>query len=145
DFAKVKTPQGTQKSSALHLADGTTYDGPVGTIFNSSLYLAPVADAPGQQTDSAEGPIFEPPPPRSPKIRTYAPRRDRFDYPGRPRVAGSLELLVELPVTGESVGGQMPGGVPTVLAGCKSDGKVLRWTTTAKDSQGKQATFYAIA
>src|SRR5207245_5029403 len=108
DFAKVKTPLGNARTvGGLRLANGTAYDGPVGTIFNSSLYLAPVADAPGQYTDSGEGPIFEPPPRDLHKIRIYASRRDRFDDAVKPRVAGVWELLVELPATGESVGGQM--------------------------------------
>jgi hypothetical protein len=35
--------------------------------------------------------------------------------------------------------------VPMVLAGFSSEGRVVRWTTPAKDSQGRQATFYAFA
>jgi hypothetical protein len=146
DVDKVTTPAGTtQAPGGLRLADGTTYDGPVGTLFNSSLYFAPVADAPGQYTDLGQGPIFAPPPQTLHRLRIYASRRDRFDDPVRPRVAGAWELLVELPVTGASVGGQVPAGIPTVLAGFTEAGKVLRWTTAPRDSQGQQATFYAVA
>jgi len=32
-----------------------------------------------------------------------------------------------------------------VLAGFTQAGKVMRWTTAAKDSEGRQASFYAFA
>src|SRR5262249_55707272 len=78
-------------------------------------------------------------------IRVYASRRDRFDDPVKPRRPGAWELLVEAPVTGNTFGALVPAGVPTVLAGFGKDGRVVRWTTGAKDSQGRRATFYAYA
>jgi len=117
-----------------------------GTVFNSGLYAAQHADLPGQKTDTGEGPIFAPPPKDSlHTIRVYASRRDRFDDPLKLRIDGAWELLVEAPTKGDSVGMQVPAGVPTVLAGFDKDGRVVRWTTPAKDSAGKQATFYAFA
>jgi len=38
-----------------------------------------------------------------------------------------------------------PTDAPTVLAGFDASGRVARWTTPARDSQGTQATFYAYA
>jgi hypothetical protein len=130
----------------LRLSNGTTYHGPLGTVFNSGLYTFQHADPPGQQTDSGEGPIFDRPPAHSiHAVRIYASYRDRFDDAVKPRIAGGWELLLEVPLSGESVGFRLPAGVPTVLAGVNDAGQVTRWTTAAKDSQGHQATFYAYA
>ena len=74
----------------------------------------------------------------------YAARRDRFDDPARPRVPGAWEELAELKA-GTEAGGFLPTDSPTVLAGFGPDGKVVKWTTAAKDSRGRQATFYAFA
>jgi hypothetical protein len=60
-------------------------------------------------------------------------------------VPGAWELLIDAPITGESVGVRVPAGTPTVLACFDKDGKVAQWTTPAKDSLGRQATFYAFA
>jgi hypothetical protein len=130
----------------LRLTNGTTYRGPLGTIFNSGLYAFQHGDLPGQRTDTGEGPIFAQPPPESlHSVRIYASRRDRFDDPVKPRIPGAWELLVDAPVTGNTLGTRIPANVPTVLAGFGKDGKIVRWTTPAKDSQGRQATFYAFA
>jgi hypothetical protein len=53
-------------------------------------------------------------------------------------------LLAELKA-GENAGGPLPTDTPTVLAGFGPDGKVVKWTTAAKDSTGRRATFYAFA
>jgi hypothetical protein len=130
----------------LRLANGTTYRGPAGTVFNSGLYAFQHGDLPGQRTDTGEGPIYDRPPGQSlHTIRIYASRRDQFDDPVKPRIPGGWELLMETPVNGEGFGVRLPAGVPTVLAGFTKAGRVLRWTTAAKDSQGRQATFYAFA
>ena len=130
----------------LRLADGTNYRGPAGTIFNSALYVQQVGDLPGQQTDVGQGPIFDRPPTNSlHTMRIYAARRDRFDDPVKPRLAGAWELLVDAPATGDSASALLPAGVPTVLAGFDTAGRVVRWTSAAKDSDGRQATFYAFA
>ena len=57
---------------------------------------------------------------------------------------GAWELLADLK-GGETAGGPLPTDSPTVLAGFGPDGKVVKWTTAAKDSRGRQATFYAFA
>ena len=48
-------------------------------------------------------------------------------------------------MTENAFGATLPVGVPTVLAGFGKDGKVVKWTTAAKDSAGHRATFYAYA
>ncbi len=141
-------PPATDKAPAveLPLANGTTYRGQAGSLFNSALYTTFVSGQPGQQTDIGEGPIFDKPPEDSlHTIRIYASRRDRFDDPVRPRLEGAWELLADAPVSKGSVGARLPAGVPTVLAGFNQAGRVVRWTTAPKDSHGRQATFYAFA
>src|SRR5262249_22906270 len=114
--------------------------------FNSGLYVFQHGDLPGQKTDRGEGPIFAAPPAKSiHSIRVYASRRDRFDDPLKLRVQGDWELLVDAPVNGDNFGTRIPAGVPTVLAGFDPTGRVVRWTTPAKDMEGEQATFYAFA
>lgn len=140
------TPTDAAPADELRLANGTIYRGPAGTLFNSALYAFQVGDLPGQQTDIGAGPIYDRPPTNSiHTIRVYASRRDRFDDPVKPRVVGEWELLVDAPVTGDTLGARLPAGVPTVLAGFDQAGRVVRWTTAAKDSKGRQATFYAFA
>ena len=39
----------------------------------------------------------------------------------------------------------MPTDVPTVLAGFDKAGRVVSWTTNAKDGRGRSASFYAYA
>jgi hypothetical protein len=145
--SKPPTPPADKAPAAkLSLANGTIYEGQTGAMFNSVLYKTYVSGQPGQQSDSAEGPIFDRPPADSlHKIRVYASRRDRFDDPVQPRVIGGWELLVEAPVSAGSVGMRLPADVPTVLAGFNQAGRVVRWTTAPKDSHGRQATFYAFA
>jgi hypothetical protein len=130
----------------VDLADGRPYHGPAGVVFNSALYARLVNDAPGQETDRGEKPIFDAMPEHTlHHVRVYASHRDRFDDPHQVRIVGGWELLVKLPVTGASAGGWVPAGMPTVLAGFTREQRVARWQTAARDSQGRQATFYAFA
>jgi hypothetical protein len=128
-------------------APAVTSGSATGNVFNKALYSFFNGELPGQQTDLGEGPIFDVPPAQSlHSIRVYASRRDQFDDPVRPRVPGSFELLTESRVNNHtSFGARLPAGVPTVLAGFTQEGRVLRWTTAAKDAQGRQASFYAFA
>ena len=146
DKARDAAASSTGGSGSILLANGTTYQGPAGQVFNSDLYVQQVADLPGQTTDAGTGPIFDAPPEGSmATIAVYASRRDRFDDPVQPRVPGAWELLAKVPTRGKSFGAWLPAGVPTVLAGLDADGKVARWSTQAKDLQGHQAAFYAFA
>jgi hypothetical protein len=129
----------------LALAGGRTYRGKAGAIMINQLSAAAMNDLPGQKTDAGEGPIFASPPPGTiDRIKVFAARRDRFDDLTNPRVPGAWELLLEFPAT-ETAGGPAPIDSPTVLAAFGKDGKVVRWTTPAKDSTGRRATFYALA
>jgi hypothetical protein len=130
----------------LTLADGRRYEGPAAAVLGNSLYDRTMTDLPGQHTDTGEGPVFEPPPERAlDRIRIYASHRDRFDDPAVPRVPGGWELLVEAKVRDASFGTSLPAGSPTVLAGFGADGRVVRWETAGKDTQGRRAAFYAFA
>lgn len=143
---KAPPPTENGPDQEMRVASGAAYRGPLGTLFNSGLYAFQHGDLPGQRTDTGEGPIFAQPPPDSlHSIRIYASRRDRFDDPVKPRIPGEWELLVDAPVTGTTFGTRVPAGVPTVLAGFDKAGRIVRWATPAKDSQGRQATFYAFA
>ena len=131
----------------ITLPGGQKYRGPAGNLFNKAVYSFFVADLPGQTTDCGEGPIFDRMPERLLKtVRVYASRRDRFDDPVKPRIAGGWELLAESAVTSEGTfGAVLPAGVPTVLAGFTAERKVAKWTTAARDKDGRQATFFAVA
>ena len=148
-WGTVPPPAEPVGSSAveLRLAGGKTYHGPIGSVFNQALYTYSAGELPGQRTDLDEGPIFDRPPAESlHSIRVYASRRDRFDDPARPRVVGGWELLTETRVNNhETFAVRLPAGVPTVLAGFTKEGRVLHWTTAAKDAHGRQASFYAFA
>jgi hypothetical protein len=119
-------------------------EGPAGRV-ESSLMISVDQDLPGQATDTGARPIFDEPPAGAiDHVRIYASRRDRFDDPVRPRVEGGWGLVAEVPVK-NGFSTWLPAGVPMVLAGFDRDGRVARWTTAARDSQGRQATFYAFA
>jgi len=147
---KVTLPPPTSAAPAvaileLKLAGDKPYRGPAGTLMATSISAAMMNDLPGQTTDAGESPIFGPPPSGAiDHLKIYASRRDRFDDPVKPRVPGKWELLMELQSKGNFVG-TLPTDCPTVLAGFGADGRVLRWTTPAKDSAGRRASFYAIA
>jgi hypothetical protein len=141
----VGTPPGPVATVDLPLAGGKTYRGPTGAVMMTTLYGSAMHDLPGQQTDTGAGPIFAPPPEGTiDRVKIYAARRDRFDDPITPRQPGKWELLMDLPAR-DTTGGSMPTDSPTVLAAFGKDGKVVRWTTAARDTKGRQAQFYAFA
>lgn len=132
----------------LKLAGGRLYRGPAAPVMITGLHASLMEKVPGQRTDTGEGPVFGPSPVGTlAKIKVYAARRDRFDDPARPRVRGEWELLAEFGGAdpGGASGGPLPTADPTVLAAFDKDGKVLKWTTAAKDSRGRRATFYGYA
>ncbi|MFO0798741.1 MAG: hypothetical protein U0804_14810 [Gemmataceae bacterium] len=129
----------------LQLLSGKKYVGTTGNLFATGLTGQQMADLPGQRTDAGNGPVFGPPPAGAiVKLKVWASRRDRFDDPGRPRVPGAWEPLVEYPA-GDTAGGPVPTDAPTVLAGFGRDGKVVRWESAATDAAGRRAAFYAFA
>lgn len=129
----------------LTLLTGETYRGPTGTLFATGLTALTMGELPGQKTDAGNGPVFGPPPAGAVvKLKVWASRRDRFDDPVRPRVAGEWEPLVEF-AAAETAGGPVPTDTPTVLAGFGSDGRVVRWESAAADAAGRRAAFYAFA
>src|SRR5262249_56346345 len=73
---------------------------------------------------------------------------DRFDQPEIARVSGEGERLLAVP---RSERGALRALVPamgrsaSVLAGLDENGKVAKWTSSARDSAGRSATFFAIA
>jgi hypothetical protein len=132
----------------IELAGGRSYHGTAGVMMMTGLYSAQMNELPGQETDIGQRPVFGPPPEGSiSRVRIWSAHRDRFDDPVRPRVPGAWELLAELNGSdpGGSTGGRLPPFGPTVLAAFDRDGKVLKWTTPAMDSQGRRATFYGYA
>ena len=101
-------------------------------------------DRPG---DPRYNPVI-PPPTGVTAVAFYAARRDRFDDPERPRIAGEWEKLMVAPV---SPGGHLRTWVPSdplapvVLAGLDATGNVARWTGTTKDAAGRSPTYVAYA
>ena len=146
DDVKSGAEGDTPRDGELSLVNGRTYRGPLGTVFATALFDLQRADLPGQRSDLDQGPIFDAPPRGSiDHLRIYAAHRDRFDDPVKPRIPGTWEFLLKVPVKDGQAGGQIPVGSPTVLAGFDKEGHVVRWTTTPRDSLGRQATFYAYA
>ena len=133
--------------SELLLAGGEVYRGPMGSVLATGLDLPTfMGDLPGQRTDAGEGPTFTGPPAGAiDQLRVYAARRDRFDDPVRPRVPGDWALILKVPVKDGAAGGWVPADGPTALAAFDRDGRVVRWTTAARDRFGRSATFYAYA
>jgi hypothetical protein len=138
---------GATPPGELALANGQAYRGPKGLVLATAVDTPTLmGDLPGQQTDAGEGPIFTAPPPGAvDHLRIFAARRDRFDDPHRPRVPGAWELILKVPVKNGAAGAWAPADTPTVLAGFDKNGRVVRWSTAARDRQGRQATFYAYA
>ncbi|NBO93564.1 MAG: hypothetical protein EBV06_14820 [Planctomycetia bacterium] len=133
--------------ASLPLADGSEYRGPLGQLFATAL-AGPtmMAGLPGQKSNLGEGPIYDSPATGAiDHLRIYAARRDRFDDPQSPRIAGRWEFILKLPVQNGSAGGWVPTDAPTVLAGFNRDGEMVQWSTAAKDRQGRSAHFYAFA
>ena len=129
----------------LTLAGNRPYRGSAGQIHSTGHASAMMNDLPGQFTDTGESPIFGAPPAGAINhLKVFASRRDQFDDPVTPRLAGKWELLMEFPAK-DAVTGMLPTDCPTVLAGFGADGKVVRWSSTARDSTGRRGDFYAIA
>jgi WD40-like Beta Propeller Repeat len=140
------------KSSAtppaeLPLANGQVFRGAMGQVFATGVDTPTrMADLPGQQTDTGEGPIFDASPPGAiDHLRIYAARRDRFDDPDKPRIPGAWELILKVPVKSGVAAAWLPTDSPTVLAGFDKAGQIVHWTTPAKDRDGRSAEFYAYA
>jgi hypothetical protein len=150
-FAEAASSDGVSASGTppkeLPLANGRAYRGPMGMVFATGIGpQTPMGELPGQRTDAGEGPIFHGPPAGAvDRLRIYAARRDRFDDPIRPRIRGEWELLLEVPVAQGAAATWVPTDTPTVLVGLDPTGRVARWTTAARDKQGRQATFNAYA
>jgi hypothetical protein len=144
EFSSVK---GYDRPKELLLASGQRYDGRSG-LFENSMINVPAPDAfLGQKTDTGEGPVV-PPPTNVKSIVFFAAHRDRFDDPRVPRVIGEWERLLAVPLNDK---GSLRGWVPamgtsaSVLAGLDENGKVAKWSSKARDSAGRSATFFAIA
>jgi hypothetical protein len=136
-------PQGTLTRG------GATYRvGLVAYVSSPDIYLRRNQKAPGQMTDACELPIFDGPPKDSiDHLRFYASHRDRFSDAMQERRIGSWELLtrVNLKPGSGAFDAMVPAGSPTVLAAFNKEGRVVRWTTAARDKEGRQATIYAFA
>ena len=146
DPAKMISSQATGPTELL-LTSGEAYRGSKGMLFATGLDTpTPMSDLPGQTSDIGEGPIFDSPPAGAlDHLRIYVSRRDRFDDPKNPRIPGSWELILNFPVKNGTVSGWIPTDVPTVLAGFDKAGRVVQWTSPAKDSLGQRASVYAFA
>jgi hypothetical protein len=131
----------------LALANGRGYRGPMGQVFATGLDTRTLmGDLPGQRTDAGTGPVFDGPPAGAiDHLRVYAARRDRFDDPVKPRIAGEWEWILKVPVKDGAAGTWAPTDAPTALAGFDRAGRVVEWTTAAADAGGHAATFYAYA
>src|SRR5262245_60412905 len=131
----------------LPLVNGQVYRGPMAQVFATALDTPTrMADLPGQWSDAGTGPIFDSSPPGAiDHLRIYAARRDRFDDPVKPRVPGEWELILKVPVKGGAAGTWIPTDTPTVLAGYDRAGHVVHWSSAAKDTAGRSASFYAYA
>jgi hypothetical protein len=146
DAAKKVSGQGTSPAE-LPLLNGQVFRGGMGQVFATAVdSSSAMKDLPGQRTDAGEFPIFDSPPSGAiDHLRIYAARRDRFDDPELPRIAGKWELILKAPISKGAGATWAPIDSPTVLAGFDKTGHVVRWSTGAKDCQGRQATLYAIA
>jgi hypothetical protein len=138
---------GALRPSEIRLPSGRVFKGSFGLFENSMITVPAPDDFLGQQTDLGEHPVI-PPPPNVKSVVFYAAHRDHFDDPVKPRIPGEWERLNTLPLDEHGkLRGWVPAipGTPTVLAGLDEKGAVARWTSKAKDSAGRSATFYAIA
>ena len=139
------TPAG--RPSQLLLTSKKKYDGEFGQLMNATINAPSPDDFLGQKTDTGEGPVI-PPPSNVKSVAFFAAHRDRFDDPEKPRVVGEWERLFASPLTKE---GRLLAWVPSmgtsasVLAGLDEHGKVAKWSSKAKDSAGRSATFFAVA
>ncbi|HEX3149883.1 MAG TPA: hypothetical protein VHR66_17535 [Gemmataceae bacterium] len=144
---KEESPSDEATPKDLPLANGQIYRGSIGQLFATSINAhTAMSDLPGQKTDAGEGPIFDGPPKDAiDHLRIYAARRDRFDDPDKPRIAGTWEMILKVPVKNGVGGTPAPTDSPTVLAGFDNSGRVVQWSTPAKDTSGRTATMYAFA
>ncbi|HKB04318.1 MAG TPA: hypothetical protein VKD90_18990 [Gemmataceae bacterium] len=138
------------RPSDLTFVSGRKYEGQFGQLLNSMLNVPAPDPFLGQQTDTGEGPVI-PPPTNVRSIVFFAAQRDRFDDPDKPRVPGGWERMFVSELKKEGEGGRLNAWVPSmgtsamVLAGLDENGKVAKWSSKAKDSAGRSATFFAIA
>ena len=146
DSAKGSDSRNTEPA-ALPLANGKTYRGALGLVFATAIDSPTLLrEFPGQQTDAGHEPIYDAPPKGAiDHLRIYAARRDRFDDPVQPRIRGDWESILKFPIKDGAASGWVPTDSPTVLAGFDKTGRVVQWNTAARDSQGRQAGFYAFA
>jgi hypothetical protein len=137
----------------LKLGGGEEYAGPMGYVENLAVRDAirsPIPWHPSSsptRIDPRKQPVI-PPPPNVTAIAFYAAHRDRFDDAERPRVPGAWEKLLVVPLESDgALRAWLPSNplIPTVSAGLDRDGKIARWTGTATDANGGQATYYAFA
>ncbi len=118
----------------LTLADGTRYDGPKGYLENIAMSAAirnpiPWHDRSSGPVDPRANPLVSPPP-NIASVAVYAAGRDRFDDPVRPRVPGTWERRMVIPLVGkDDFSAWVPSDPlkPTVLVGLDEAGKVARW------------------
>lgn len=141
-------PDQVVQKGRLQLEGGRYIDTPIGYLASGSIYVSLNKNMPGQETDAGEWPIYHSP--ENGEIRTlhfYASYRDRFDDPVQPRLRGGWELLLKVKMPGhlDQFDVKLPAGIPFVIAGFDESGRVTRWTTTARDTAGRQGSFYAFA
>jgi len=146
DPAKMTISHATPPQE-LTLTSGQIYRGSMGQLFATGLDSpTPMGNLPGQKSDVGEEPRFDAPPAGIlDHLRIYAARRDRFDDPDKPRIHGSWELILKISVKNGTAASWVPTDVPTVLAGFDKAGRVVQWTSAAKDSLGQRASVYAFA
>lgn len=145
--SKPSSVKNYDRPNELKLASGKPYSGQLGLFENSMINVPAPDEFKGQQTDIGQGPVI-PPPTNIKSVVFFAAHRDRFDDPVKPRVVGGWERLLDAPLDGR---GGLRAWVPamgtsaSVLAGLDENGKVATWTSKAKDSAGRSATFFAVA
>lgn len=131
----------------VDLVSGRRYEGQFGQFMNSMINVPAPDEFKGQKTDTGEGPVI-PPPTNVKSVAFFAAHRDRFDDPEIPRVKGEWERIFVAPL--DKQGGLRTwvpamGRSASVLAGLDENGKIAKWTSKAKDANGRSASFFAIA
>jgi hypothetical protein len=89
-----------------------------------------------------------PPPSNVTAIAIYAAHRDRFDDPDVPRIEGTWEKLLVVPLESDgALRAWLPSNslMPTVLAGLSANGTVARYSGTTHDGEGQGSMYYAFA
>ncbi|AWM35719.1 hypothetical protein GobsT_65940 [Gemmata obscuriglobus] len=139
-------PADTSNMPAFLSLPGRRYSGPLGLVQNNAILLEVNTPFPGQTTDTGKRSVSVPPTGIK-QIAFYASHRDRFDDPHLPRVPGRWEKLFTTEVQWGDFKTWVPAdpSAPTVLAGLGADGKVFRWSSGVTDSEGRSASFYALA